>query len=275
MHMRRRHGWLLALLWPMAALGWGPHGHRVIARIAADRLDATARAAVADLLQGEPDPTLAGVSTWADDLRGTDPDLFRRTSRWHYVNIRSGDCAYVPARDCPGDDCVVAAIDAQLRVLGDRSRPRAERAQALKFVVHLVGDVHQPFHAGHHDDRGGNDWQLNYRGQGTNLHAVWDSLILDAPTPLPDPLDDPHATAASHRIDARIDAGAAQRWAEESCRAIDTGALYPQGHVIDDAYLEAHRSLAEQRLREAGERLAAELDAVLGAGAALPPPSRP
>jgi len=265
MRISRRHGWLLALLWPAMAAGWGPHGHRMIAAIAQDRLDPAARAAVAELLHGEAEPTLEGVATWADDLRDTDPGLHRRTSRWHYVNIRSGDCDYVPPRDCPGDDCVVAQIDRQLRILGDRSLPRTERARALKFVVHLVGDVHQPFHAGNRDDRGGNDYQVNYRGDGTNLHAVWDSLVLERPAPLPGLRADPRAQAAAQRIDARVDDGAAQRWAEESCRAIASQSLYPRGHVIDDAYLAAHRAFAEQRLREAGVRLAAELDATLGA----------
>jgi hypothetical protein len=247
------------------AMGWGPQGHRIIGELAQRVLDPQARAAVAELLRGEPDPTLGGVASWADELRDTDPLLYRRTSRWHFVNIHSNDCDYVPARDCPGEDCVIAQIDRQLRILGDRSLPRAERTRALKFVVHLVGDVHQPFHAGNRGDRGGNDYQVSYRGEGTNLHAVWDSLILERPSPLPGMSVDPHAAAASHRIDARIDAGAAQRWAEESCRAIDAEALYPRGHVIDDAYLVAHRDLAERRLREAGARLAAELNATLGA----------
>ena len=268
MRMPRRHGLLLALLCPAMALGWGPHGHRVIGEIAQGQPDPRAQAAVAELLRGEPEPTLAGVANWADGLRDADPALYRRSSRWHFVNINSDDCNYVPARDCPGDNCVVAAIDAQLHVLGDRTRPRAERAAALKFVVHFIGDVHQPFHAGNRGDRGGNDYQVSYRGESSNLHAVWDSLILERPVALPDLRFDPQAMSASHRIDARVDAGAAQRWAEESCQAIATEGLYPRGHVIDDAYLSAHRELAEKRLREAGARLAAELDAVLGDGAA-------
>lgn len=264
MRISPRHGWWLTLLWPALALGWGPQQHRMVGAIAEARLDPQARAAVAELLRGEADPTLAGIATWADDLRDTDPGLHRRTSRWHYVNIRSHDCDYVPARDCPGDDCVVAQIDRQLRILGDRSLPRAERARALKFVVHFVGDVHQPFHAGNRDDRGGNDYQVSYRGEGTNLHAVWDSLVLERPAPMGDLREDPQAQAAAHRIDERVDGDAPRRWAEESCRAIDREALYPRGHVIDDAYLAAHRDFARQRLREARMRLAAELNATLG-----------
>ena len=258
---------LLALLVPAIASGWGPEGHRIVGELAQRQLSPQARATVADLLQGESEPTLAGVANWADTLRDTDPELYRRTSRWHFVNFRSTDCDYVPARDCPGGDCVIAAIDSELRVLGDHTRPRAERAQALKFVVHFIGDVHQPFHAGGREDRGGNDFQVNYRGRGSNLHATWDTLIVQHQAPSPAAYAARLATTPVAAFDTRTDAGAAQRWAQESCRAINANGLYPPAHTIDDAYLGAHRALAEQRLRLAGARLAAELNATLASPA--------
>jgi len=258
-----RHGLLATLLWPALALAWGPTGHRIIGELAQRQLTPQARAAVAELLRGEPEPSLAGVANWADDMRTIDPGFARRTSRWHYVNFGSGDCDYVPARDCPGGDCVIAAIDNQLRVLGDRSLPRAQRVQALKFVVHFVGDVHQPFHAGGRDDRGGNDFQVSYRGEGTNLHAVWDSLILDGQARTPADYAARLATTSVAASATQIDADSAQRWARESCMAIGADALYPSKHSINDAYLDSHRALAEQRLRLAGARLAAELNVAL------------
>ena len=263
MRIRLCHALLAALLCPALALGWGPHGHRTIGELAQRQLTPQAAAAVADLLRGEADPTLAGVANWADDMRSSDQDFARRTARWHYVNIHDRDCNYDPARDCPDGNCVVAAIDAQLRVLGDRTQPRASRVQALKFVVHFIGDEHQPFHAGNRDDRGGNDFQVNYRGQGSNLHALWDDTILPRDAADPARYAAQLTTITVAASDLRIDAGSAQRWAEESCRAIDANALYPPTHTIDDAYLDAHRALAEQRLRVAGARLAAELNAVL------------
>jgi nuclease S1 len=263
MRIRFRHALLAALLWPALALAWGPEGHRIVGELAQRQLDPQARAAVAELLRGEPEPTLAGVANWADELRDADPDQYRRTSRWHYVNFRSDDCSYVPARDCRGGDCVIAAINDQLRMLGDRTQPRASRVQALKFVVHFIGDVHQPFHAGGRDDRGGNDFQISYHGQGSNLHAVWDTLILQGQAPSPAAYAARLATTPVAPAAIRIDPEAAQRWAQESCHAIDADALYPPTHTINDAYLNAHRALAEQRLRLAGARLAAELNATL------------
>ena len=259
-----RHGLLATLLWPALALAWGPTGHRIVGELAQRQLSAQAAAAVADLLRDEPEPTLAGVANWADQLRQVDPDLAKRTSRWHFIDVAPGGCDYVPARDCPGDNCVIAAIDNQLQVLRDRNRPRAVRIQALKFVVHFIGDVHQPLHAGNRADRGGNDFQVNYHGRGTNLHAVWDSLILDGQASTPADYAARLATTPVAASATQVDAGAAQRWARESCMATDADALYPPKHVIDDAYLDAHRALAEQRLRLAGARLAAELNATLG-----------
>jgi hypothetical protein len=263
MRLPFRHVLLAALLWPALALAWGPEGHRIVGELAQRQLDPKAKAAVADLLSGEPEPTLAGVSNWADELRDSDPDQYRHTSRWHYVNIHASDCVYVPSRDCRDGNCVIAAIDNQLRVLGDRSQPRTNRVQALKFVVHFIGDVHQPFHAGNRDDRGANDFQTSYRGQGSNLHAVWDTLILQHQAPSPAAYAAHLAITPVAASETQTDPGAAQRWAQESCRAIDANALYPPTHTIDDGYLNAHRGLAEQRLRQAGARLAAELNAVL------------
>ena len=259
-----RHALLATLLVPALAGAWGPHGHRIIGELAQRQLAPRTTAAVADLLRDEPEPTLAGVANWADELRASDPDFARRTARWHYVNIHSPDCDYAPARDCRDGNCVIAAIDDQLRVLGDRTQPRASRVQALKFVVHFTGDVHQPFHAGNRDDRGGNDFQVNYRGHGSNLHALWDNTILPRQAANPAGYAAHLAATPVAAADARVGPSSAQHWAEESCRTINANALYPATHVVDDAYLDTHRALAQQRLRLAGARLAAELNATLG-----------
>lgn len=257
---------LFGLLAPTLALAWGPQGHRIVAQIAQDGLDARAQAAVAGLLAGERNPTLAGVANWADELRYRDPDLFRRTSHWHFVDFRGGTCHYVSARDCPGGQCIIAATEQQLRLLGDPRQPRETRVQALKFVVHLLGDMHQPLHASNHADYGGNDYQIHVYGRGTNLHHVWDGLIIGR-----EGFDTGSEAARLEQIPiARgalaIDANAPQRWAEQSCRLIDGDGLYPPSHRIDHAYLDSHRPLAERQLRLAGARLAAELNRVLGAG---------
>ena len=256
---------LLALLPAAPAAAWGFDGHRIIGHLAEARLGPEARAEVARLLAGEADPSLAGVATWADEVR--DQPEWRHTGRWHWVNLpRENPCTYAPERDCPDGDCVVGAIRGQLAVLADRRRPLPERRAALKFVVHFVGDVHQPFHAGFGFDRGGNTTQLRFDRQGWNLHSLWDSAMVAHAGLEPaayarqlrgGPALPPDATLALAHPE--------ERWALESCQAIHDHALYPTRRTIGRGYLEQHRPLAETRLRRAGERLARVLDEALGA----------
>ncbi|MCJ0825512.1 S1/P1 nuclease [Luteimonas sp. 50] len=263
-----------------AAMAWSALGHRLVGELAERHLDPVAGAQVKLLLAGEPDPTLAGVADWADRLRDLDPAEFKATSRWHYINATDQSCRFEPARDCPDGNCVTGAIERQRAILADRSQPLPVRRDALKFIVHFVGDVHQPMHANSHDDLGGNKYQISLRTDlapeayarnryvdgvmGTNLHSVWDYYILGS------------AKLSLRQYAARLDAlpwppmpadGPAtgpMAWAAESCRLVDARHLYPQGHKLDIAYLDAYRPLAEQRVRQAAWRLAQVLDATLG-----------
>jgi hypothetical protein len=259
---------LACLLGPAPAAAWGNKAHRVVARLAQDQLRPEVAATVARLLAGEPDPTLAGVAYWADEQREQKTELGKQTGEWHYLNFADATCTYVPARDCPDGKCVVAAINRQLGLVRDAALPDAERAQALKFLVHLVGDVHQPLHAGRGDDWGGNKVQLSYRDEGWNLHSVWDRLLparrgldpaahadfLRAQAPLP---SDPTRGSDRRVID----------WAVESCRIVESPGFYPVGHKLPDAYLNAHLPIAEMRLRWAGQRLADLLNEALASPA--------
>ena len=120
----------------------------------------------------------------------------------------------------------------------DPARSDDERRQALKFVVHLVGDVHQPLHAGRADDRGGNDYQINWRGKGSNLHSLWDSGLINAQG-----LDEEQWLARLHALPAPavspVPAGAARLWAEQSCKLANAPGFYPGGHVIGPDYAAA------------------------------------
>ena len=268
----------LLLLAP-AALAWGGLGHRLVGELAQRHLTPEARAQVAELLAGEANPTLAGVATWADDLRNTDPDRFRQTSRWHYINTPPGTCTYDAGRDCPDGNCVIAAIERQRAILADRSQPLAARRDALKFVVHFVGDVHQPLHATNHTDKGGNDYQISLRTDmqpeayarkhyvngvmGTNLHSIWDYYILGSEgLSLPQYADRLDALPWPPTTESNADAGPAA-WAGESCRLVDARGLYPAKHTMDHSYLDAERPLAEQRVRQAAWRLAELLNETL------------
>lgn len=247
------------------ARAWGPDGHRVVGELAEQALTPAARKHVKALLKGEPEPTLAGVANWPDDIRRD--EAWRHTGPWHYLNVPDLGCDYQPPRDCPDGNCVIGAIEAQTRVLADASQPRQKRIEALKFVVHLVGDAHQPMHAGLRSDRGGNDFQINYRGEGWNLHSTWDSLILRQPLQLDGGWQGMSkrlgsSTVALARNNLPLHTGA-REWTLESCALIGSESLYPSRHKISSRYLNKHRPLAERRLRLAGARLAALLNEAL------------
>ncbi|MDQ3618381.1 MAG: S1/P1 nuclease [Pseudomonadota bacterium] len=254
---------LLATTGPAAA--WGTLGHRLVAALAWDELDPQARAEITALLAGEAEPTLPGIANWADDLRANDPELGKRSARWHYVNIAEHGCAYDAVLACRGGDCVVAAIRAQTAILADRNQPKAARLQALKFVVHFVGDVHQPMHAGYGHDRGGNDVQLNVPdgskdGSGSNLHALWDSGLLRT-TGLDEAAYLQRLRALPLTAPLPCDAAA---WAEASCHLVVQPGLYPPGAKIGDAYVQRWLPVAEMQLRRGGNQLARLLARTLG-----------
>jgi hypothetical protein len=244
------------------ALAWGPRGHRIVAQLAEAQLTPQARAATQKLLALRGAHHLDEIANWADDLRDTDPALFRRTKRLHFVNFHSRDCLYDPPRDCRNGECAVAAIEKYSTILANRRNPAAERAEALAFVVHFVGDIHQPLHADYRHDAGGNDYQVRWRGHGSNLHRVWDSLMLDSA----------HLTV--HQWTDRLEAqrapiatgGTPAQWAEESCRIDRDDGVYPASRRIDAAYVDRELPVAEQRLRQAGARLAALLNRDLANG---------
>lgn len=258
---------LLCLASP--AFAWGRLGHRLVADLALDGLSPAARAEVDRLLEGEKEPTLAGIAAWADEVRGNDPVLGRRSAPWHYVGIRSATCDYQPATDCPAGDCVVGAIEAQAAILADRSQPLDARRTALKFVVHFIGDIHQPLHANNRDDKGGNVVQVRIPTKdggerGSNLHSAWDSGIIELGG-----LDEPAYLARLRALPLALPAQApalpprAAEWAGQSCRISMRPGLYPAGPRLDAAYVSAWTPLIDEQLRRAGAHLARVLDASL------------
>jgi hypothetical protein len=251
-----------------AAQAWGPLGHSVVAELAQRHLSPAAKAEVEHLLALDHTTSLADIASWPDEIRN-DPkqqDLWKQTRELHYIDFQGSDCIYTPPRDCKNGQCVVEAIPHYIQILGDRSQPDAVRLQALKFVVHFIGDIHQPLHANYQQDAGANKYQVQFQGQGTNLHRVWDSGLLstrnldwksyanmlDAEGPVSLPASIPP-----------FDNAAAQ-WAEESCQI--TRSIYPAGHKIDQAYINAELPVADMRLREAGRRLAEVLNLTLQNG---------
>jgi hypothetical protein len=248
---------LICLFLPALAHAWGPAGHRLVAELAQGQLDPAIAAQARRLIGGQ---SLADVATWADDLRHDESQraLGRATAPLHYINFADSACRYDAARDCANGRCVVAAIERYANVLGDRSRSDAERAEALRFVVHFVADAHQPLHAGYRADRGGNRFQVQFNGRGSNLHSVWDTPVLASRK-----LGWPRYARELARTPLPAATGSAAQWAEESCRATRDDGIYPDKHRVDARYLARMRPLAERRVRSAAARLAAVLERAL------------
>lgn len=272
---------------------WGGQGHRLVGLIAAERLTPVAKQNVAWLLDGQ---TLADVSSWADSITSEQV----QTSYWHYLNIPPGASGYDRDRDCPrqpgieagsrGDrwrDCVVDRIAYWEERLANPKLDRADRATALKYLVHFIGDLHQPFHA-LGVGRGGNDVKVRVFGQvdcgpstssgpsraqsrdgndparpsPCNLHSVWDGRLIARRN-----LDDPSFAGVLQKLIADKGFGAQPpgtpaQWAEQSFRLAKEALVTPDTN-IDEAYYRRHIGVIEDRLALGGVRLAAELNRLL------------
>ncbi|MDO8772728.1 MAG: S1/P1 nuclease [Burkholderiaceae bacterium] len=230
---------------PLTAQAWGTQGHQVVANLAQARLSSPARREVERLLALEPGETLASVSTWADKHRSP------KTAAWHYVNFPCDSCHFVPERECPDGKGVVYAIDEQLQTLTSQA-PAALRLTALKYLVHLVADVHQPLHAGYLDDKGGNTYQRQAFMRGSNLHALRDSGLIRY-------LNEDTETMSTRLLDMPLSDRAHDvnvvHAAQESCRIVGIPELYPDRKVGLD-YNARFTPTMEQRLPLAGARLA-------------------
>jgi nuclease S1 len=257
---------LLAATITSPAAAWGRQGHALVAEVAQTRLTPQTEEQVDALLALEGHPDMAAIASWADELRERDPQLGRRSAGWHYVNLASPEqaaeakCHYQQEQHCHDGNCVIAAIQEQGQRLADTSLAPEQRLQALKFVVHFVGDIHQPMHAGYSHDKGGNDMQIQHDGRGSNLHALWDSGMLATRG-----LDNPAYLARLQALPApALLPGQAAVWAENSCQIAVRDGVYPSKRRIDQTYVDHHLPVAEEQLRLAGEHLADLLNTLLG-----------
>jgi nuclease S1 len=247
------------------AWAWGPLGHRVIGRLADRKLSPTARKAVAALL--EEAETMADASTWADEHLSEMP----KTGPWHYVDVPLDEPKYDAkfSGEVPEKGCLVEKIKELKKTLKDRAKPIEERRLALRFLIHLIEDLHMPLHVGDNDDKGGNKTQVRFFDEGTNMHRLWDSgMILRAGdnedfwvADLAE-LDTPNRRVQAMR-------GTVEDWATESlllARAAylvpETGKRLKPGQKLGDAYLNTQLPVVRRRIYQAGIRLALVLNEV-------------
>ena len=239
------------------AFGWGQTGHRVTGAIAEQYLSPLSQAALMDLL---PHGSLAEASTHADEMRSNPSEFWQKTANpWHYVTVPEGK-RYVEV-GAPEQGDAFSALSDFTKTLKSETASDDEKRLALRFIVHIIGDLHQPLHAGNGTDRGGNDVKVRFFWQDSNLHRVWDSQMLDqralSYTEWTSWLTE-QITAEDIRNWATTDPNV---WIEESVSIRDT--IYPDdANKMSYDYLYNHLPTAKRRLQMAGIRIAMYLNAV-------------
>ena len=165
----------LALLSSNSVFAWGNNGHRVVGEIATRFLDVDVLVKAHKILKGQ---SLAQVSTWPDEIK-SDPATYQYTFNWHYTTWQTEDHDHSENEETTSTGFLLKSINDQLAVLRDPKASDDQKAFSLKFVVHLIGDIHMPLHVGNGTDQGGNFCKVTYMGQPTNLHALWDEGMID------------------------------------------------------------------------------------------------
>lgn len=236
---------------------WGHTGHRVVGQVAQQHLSRKARKAIEKLLDGQ---SLAEASTFGDDIKSD--TLYRRFSAWHYVNIPA-DKRYPESAHAPGGD-LVTGIEQCISVLKNPDAHREAQAFYLKLLLHFIGDLHQPLHVGRQEDKGGNDIQLQWFGNGTNLHRVWDTDLIESYGMSYTELA-ANLPGVSKKEVRRLQEGNLQAWVDENQDL--AGRVYASvetGEKLSYPYRYAWWDTVERQLLLAGLRLAAVLNAIYG-----------
>ena len=231
--------------------GWGDKGHRIVAILAETHLTEHARHEMTKLLPAET--TLADAAVWPDKegRRITEFD------RLHHVSIPDNAAGYDQERDCEARNCMVEGLNWFTSVVADRNAPISVRLIALRYVAHLVGDMHQPLHAGRRADRGGTEIAVSYRAHTTNLHLFWDINLVE--------MEEGNAEDLAIKLDSSItvkqrtewQSGDPITWSDESFLLSRSNA-YSLGESteLSDEYVATALAIVRRRLAQAGARLA-------------------
>ncbi len=236
---------------------WSKTGHRVTGKVAEQHLSRKVKKAINKLLDGE---SLALVSTFADDIKAD--RSFSSFSPWHYVNFPA-DKQYTDVEPSSRGDLVIG-INTCISIIKDKNRSKADRAFYLKMLVHFIGDLHQPMHVGRLEDKGGNDIQIQWFNEGTNLHRLWDSNLINlfgmSYTELAGTL--PELSKAQVKA---IQQGTVYDWVEESQElANEVYDSVSVGEKIGYPYSYKYTGVLREQLQKGGLRLAKVLNDIFG-----------
>ena len=253
---------LVVLMLPTLLFGnddWGKTGHRIVGEIAERQLTDDVKEIIYDILDGE---SLSSVSTWADEMR-SNPD-WRPYDKWHYVNLPS-DIEYMEMKHT--QENIVIIINRAIAILKSPSADKEMKKFYLKYLVHLIGDLHQPMHTGQYEDYGGSKIPLKFKGRkgtetNTNLHVLWDSNLIDdfkmSFTEWSNHLQNKLGRTEINQSDVL-------GWTYESHQyAKDIYKNTPPNSYLSYDYIYKYQSVLETRLYQAGIRLGNTLNQIFG-----------
>ena len=246
---------------PLQSMAWGTEGHRVCGQIASTYLTPKARKAIEAILGNE---SIAMTSNWADFIK-SDP-AYSYLSAWHYIDFDKA-YSYPEMVEYLNHDTKVDAYTKLQFLIGELKKKDLSKENELlylRMLIHIVEDVHQPMHAAHADDKGGNDFKVNWFSNPTNLHSVWDSQLID----FQQLSYTEYAAAINHTTWAQRTAwqkAPISEWLFESNQIAEK--LYTEiqpGDTLNYKYNFTHIDILNQQLLKAGVRLAGILNQLFG-----------
>ena len=255
---------------------WNETGHKLLCQMAYDNLTDKGKTFVAETLalgkqlDGNGKNDLAQACIWPDRARFKD---YKGSYEQHFINIPEKAKSIDFARDCAAMDCIAVGIQRSLTYLArpaSGKREEARKAAALRFLGHFIGDLHQPLHVSHGEDRGGNQIRVKWFGEDTNLHAVWDSKILERAG-----LEYPASVKLLESVDADFGSRNVLAWMRESFKLARSyaytnidGSKIVDAEMLDMAYFERSKPIVIEQLAKGAKRLTFLIDGLANGTAA-------
>ncbi|WP_300570707.1 S1/P1 nuclease [Flavobacterium sp.] len=231
-----------------ATFAWGHRGHALVAEVAFHYLDETTKKNVMQYLDGM---TIEEAANWMDAIKSDHANDYMKP--YHYIDFEKG------SKEQPAGDNIVTVLNATLKNLDEKQKlSHDEIKQRILFLFHLIGDLHQPLHVGYPSDKGGNKVQVSFFGHGSNLHAMWDSDIIETRgTSLSDVLASKNYSAEEMGTVKKIDVIG---WAKQSRGYLKNAYSLNNSSKINDMYVDNNYPIIKSQLLDAGIRLASVLE---------------
>lgn len=234
---------------------WGQTGHRVVGAVADNYLTASTRRKLKKLLNHE---SLASASTFADEIKSD--SRYNKFKPWHYLNMPLDGTYETSTKNPKGD--LVTGIHFCKMVISDKAASKEDKIFYLKMLIHLIGDLHQPMHLGLEEDRGGNDFKVQWFYKDTNMHRVWDTQMIDSYAMSYSELADNVVHLSRDEVNT-IRKGTILDWITETHRLTKTVYTSAQkGDHLRYRYSYTYLNVAKSQLQKAGIRLATVLNAL-------------